>query len=80
MARHFKGARAIAFWSFFMFGLERNTQAEDPNERDIGLLRVIKDRFTGQATGKTFHLRYDPITGLLNPIDPDVEALLTEEF
>lgn len=29
MAKHFKGARAIIFWAHFMFGLERNTQAED---------------------------------------------------
>ncbi|KKL71542.1 hypothetical protein LCGC14_2093850, partial [marine sediment metagenome] len=33
MIKHFKGSRAIGFWSYFMFGLERNQQAEDVNER-----------------------------------------------
>lgn len=63
--RHFKGARAIGFWSHFMFGLERNQQAEDEEERSVTIFRVLKDRYTGRATGKTFFLRYDPDTGRL---------------
>jgi twinkle protein len=31
--RHFRGSRSIGFWSHFMFGLERNQQAEDEIER-----------------------------------------------
>ena len=30
--RHFKGSRAIGFWSHFMYGLERNTLAEEEDE------------------------------------------------
>lgn len=67
--RHFKGSRAIGFWSFFMFGLERDQQHEDEALRQVTTFRVLKDRYTGQATGKTFFLGYSEETGLLNPID-----------
>lgn len=63
MIRHFKGARAIGFWSYFMFGLERNQQDEDPVRRQRTTFRVLKDRYTGQSTGQTFELGYDPDTG-----------------
>jgi twinkle protein len=62
-AKHFKGSRSIIFWSHFMFGLERNTQATDKEERSTTTFRVVKDRFTGQSTGETFHLGYDVETG-----------------
>jgi hypothetical protein len=48
-----------------MFGLERNQQAEDKDERHRTVFRVLKDRYTGQATGETFVLEYDSDTGLL---------------
>lgn len=67
--RHFKGARAIGFWSHFMFGLERDQQAETEDERCVTTLRCLKDRNTGQATGKTFRLKYDATTGLLKEDD-----------
>ena len=63
-ARDFKGARAIAFWSHFMFGLERDTQAPGTPTT----LRCIKDRFTGNATGMTWGLQYDRDTGLLHEL------------
>ena len=63
--RHFKGSRAIGFWSYFMFGLERNQQAEDLAERCITTFRVLKDRYTGQATGQVIRLGYDHVTGRL---------------
>ena len=63
--RHFKGSRAIGFWSFFMFGLERNQQAGDESSRHTTTFRVLKDRYTGQSTGLTFGLSYDSATGLL---------------
>lgn len=67
--RHFKGARAIGFWSHFMFGLERNQQAEDSRERQTTTLRCLKDRYTGQATGALLYLGYDTVTGRLFPTD-----------
>lgn len=65
MIRHFKGSRAIGFWSHFMFGLERNQQAEDEDERKTTTFRVLKDRYTGQATGQTFFMGYDADLGRL---------------
>ena len=61
-SKQFKGSRAIAFWSHTMFGLERNTQ---DNDKKPTVLRVLKHRFYGSATGKTFGLAFDEATGLL---------------
>jgi twinkle protein len=70
--RHFKGARAIGFWSLFMLGLERNQQAEDEDERQTTTLRVLKDRYTGRSTGRTISLGYDSEAGRLYERDaPD---------
>jgi twinkle protein len=63
--KSFKGSRSIGFWSFLMLGLERNQQSEDPEERNTTTLRVLKDRFTGAATGTLIKLGYDRITGRL---------------
>lgn len=46
-----------------MFGLERNGQAEDENERQTTRFRILKDRYTGQATGTVIELGYDAKTG-----------------
>jgi twinkle protein len=61
----FRGSRAIGFWSHFMFGMERNQQADDPEERKTTTFRVLKDRYTGRATGETFQLGYNHETGML---------------
>lgn len=58
------GSRAIMRWSSFILGVERNTIHEDVNERQKGLIRCIKDRFSGKATGKTIGFVYDTETGL----------------
>lgn len=58
--RHFRGSRSIGYWSHFLLGLERDSQA--PGSPTT--LRVLKDRFTGQANGFTTGLQYDPNTGL----------------
>lgn len=65
MIRHFKGSRAIGFWSYFMFGLERNQQAKDEVERQTTKFRILKDRYTGQATGHVILLGYEPEAGRL---------------
>lgn len=65
MIKHFKGSRAIGFWAHGLFGLERNQQADDVEERQTTTLRCLKDRYTGQATGKTLLLGYDQDTGRL---------------
>lgn len=63
--RHLRGSRSIGYWSHFIFGLERNQQAEDETERNTTILRGLKDRYTGQTTGVTIPLHYDRDTGLL---------------
>lgn len=61
LEKQFRGSRSIAYWSHFLFGIERDKQAED----DITTFRVLKDRYTGDAAGLRFGLRYDRVTGLL---------------
>jgi twinkle protein len=70
MLRHFKGSRAIGFWTHFVFGLERDTQQP-------GLpttLRCLKDRFTGDANGARWGLKYDRETGLLSECELDEQG------
>jgi len=62
--KHFRGSRSIAYWSHFMFAIERNKQSDDPTT-----FRVLKDRFTGDSTGLTFGLSYNTVTGLLDECD-----------
>jgi twinkle protein len=69
MIRHFKGSRAIGQWSSFMFGLERNQQEENEKLRHVSLLRILKDRYTGQGTGTVIPLGYDTDTGRLKQLD-----------
>lgn len=57
--RHFRGSRAIAYWSHFLFGMERDKQK--PGSPIV--LRVLKDRFTGDSAGLTMGLMYDKETG-----------------
>lgn len=71
--KQFKGSRAIGFWAHFLFGLERNQQDEDEDERLRTYFRILKDRFTGRSTGKVITLKYNPKTGLLGP-DTDFET------
>lgn len=66
MIRHFRGSRAIGFWSHFIFGLERDQQSDNPAERKTTTFRILKDRYTGRSTGTTFHFTYDEDTGLLH--------------
>lgn len=63
--RHFKGSRAVGFWTNYAFGLERNQQAETEHERCTTTLRCLKDRYTGNALGKTLRLHYNTLTGSL---------------
>lgn len=65
MIRHFKGSRAIGFWCYYMFGMERAQQHEDPEMRSVTTFRILKDRYTGNATGETLFFGYDRETGML---------------
>lgn len=79
MIRHFKGSRAIGFWSNFLFGLEREQQAEDEAKRHRTVFRVLKDRNTGRATGETLGLSYSHDTGLIVPCDLDTGQPFADE-
>ena len=74
----FTGSRAIMRWSSFMLGVERNTIHEIPEERQKGLVRCIKDRFSGKATGTTIGFIYDLDTGIMMESD-EVDGLLQDE-
>ncbi|MCA1946977.1 MAG: toprim domain-containing protein [Armatimonadetes bacterium] len=67
--RHFKGSRAIGFWSHVMLGLERDQQSDDEEERATTTVRILKERLTGDGVGRTVRLRYDRNTGLLHEAD-----------
>lgn len=76
MIRHFKGSRSIGYWSHVIFGLERNQQADDPDERRTATLRVLKCRPRGSSVGQRISIQYNPETGLYqeltdNPFDDD---------
>jgi twinkle protein len=85
MVRHFKGSRSIGFWSYYMIALERSQQAEDEIERHTTTLRILKDRYTGQATGHTILLGYDAEAGRIRPLSditmsPDYLKKESESF
>ncbi len=65
MLRHFKGSRAIAQWTHYAIGLERNQQDDSETARKVTTVRILKDRYTGRSTGEVFHIGYDQETGLL---------------
>jgi twinkle protein len=62
-----RGSHSIAQLSDIVIGAERNQQGENPNTT---LIRVLKNRFTGQ-TGEACHLLYDPETGRLHETSPE---------
>ena len=61
LEKQFRGSRSIAYWSHFLFGIERNKQDRD----GVTTYRILKDRYTGDSNGITFGLKYDLETGLL---------------
>lgn len=61
--KHFRGSGGITMWASFVMGMERNQQAEEEEERAYATIRMLKDRFTGNSTGKTKRLIYNQLTG-----------------
>jgi twinkle protein len=66
----FRGSNAIGMFANFVFGMERNQQAEEESERALATIRVVKDRFTGNSIGKTSKIVYDAITGSYDSPSP----------
>lgn len=63
------GAAALKQWASYVFGLERNQQAEDEETRHTTTLRCLKDRYTGLAAGQTVSIKYNKDTGRLQETD-----------
>jgi twinkle protein len=66
---HLRGSQGIAQLSDMVLGLERDSQNEDEVIRNTTLVRVLKNRFSGD-TGPASYLRYDRVTGRQTELDP----------
>lgn len=65
----FRGSRVIMYWSNFMFGIERNTESANDDIVTHSTIRCVKDRNTGDSTGKCVYLKYDRTTGRMVETD-----------
>jgi twinkle protein len=70
---HLRGSASIAHLSDSVIALERNQQAEDEVEANTTVLRILKNRYTGD-TGICTHLHYDKETGRMTEINNPFEA------
>ena len=61
-----------------MIALERNQQAENPDEANITKVRVLKSRYTGD-TGMACSLKYDTDTGRLHEVTEE-ETFSNEDY
>ncbi len=64
---HLRGSQSIAQLSDCVIALERNQQADDPDESNTTVLRVLKSRYTGDV-GRACSLLYDRDTGRLKEV------------
>jgi twinkle protein len=55
-----------------VIALERNQQADDETEANTTVLRILKNRYTGD-TGACCHLHYDKETGRMTEINNPFE-------
>ena len=62
-----------------MLGIERNTVADTQQDRQKGLVRCIKDRFSGKGTGQTISFVYDLDTGLWHETEETWDSVAGKE-
>jgi len=67
---HLRGSQAIAQLSDCVIALERNQQADDEDESNTTVVRVLKSRYVGDV-GAAALLLYDRETGRLNELDKE---------
>ena len=67
---HLRGSQSIAQLSDCVISLERNQQADDPEEANTTRVRVLKSRYTGD-TGLACSLQYNSDTGRLYETESD---------
>jgi twinkle protein len=75
LEKQFTGGRSIARWSHNLFALERDKQNPD----DPTILRVLKERETGDAQGFRLALGYDRETGLFEEVPLPEEGGFKDE-
>jgi twinkle protein len=72
-----RGSAAIGQLSDLVIGLERNQQ--DPKNKDLTCVRILKNRFTGE-TGLATALQYDRDTGrLIEAALPDPASMFDSD-
>ena len=64
---HLRGSASIAHLSDCVIALERNQQAHDSMTANTTMLRILKNRYTGD-TGAAGNLLYDRATGRLKEL------------
>lgn len=74
--KHIYGGRKLGQWANYIIALERNQQ--DVERGQITTVRILKDRDSGQATGKTFELKFNVDTGRLEEYVAPVEDFSAE--
>lgn len=75
-----RGSQAIAQLSDTVIGMERNQQADDPVERNTTLVRVLKNRYTGE-NGPACYLHYERATGRMREVEgPADDSTQPQEF
>lgn len=67
---HLRGSQSIAQLSDCVIALERNQQADDEEEANTTVMRVLKSRYTGDV-GFATKLLYDKESGRLNEVALD---------
>ena len=73
-----RGSQSIAQLSDMVLGMERDQQHEDPMIRNTSVVRVLKNRYTGQ-TGPACYLQYNTITGRMLEVDKPIEGITGDE-
>ena len=74
-----RGTAGIGQLSNMVLGLERDGQNPDLYQRNITLIRVLKNRFSG-LTGPSTYLHYDRDTSRLTEVFPDDIDEQAEDF
>lgn len=75
-----RGSAGIGQLADAVVGLERNGQADSPIERNLTVLRILKNRYTGE-TGPACYLLWDKTTGRLREVESreEVDRLIEED-
>lgn len=62
---HFRGSRAMGYWSDFIFGQQRDCKTTVGEDKLFSKIIALKDRLSGRSTGESVWLKYNPATGRL---------------